>query len=876
MKKIFYVLLCLTLVFSMVPSEMIGAYSSQSDNQTSAIEILDALEILPDDFNINAKISRGSFVELLISAMGLDGINYQKPLPFNDVSETDKIYSAVCTAYDLGIINGNGSGFMPKATLNYNQAIKMVVSALGYGDVAMAKGGYPVGYIAIANSMHLSDGLNVSGDDALKGSDAVVMVYNALNSPVLQVASIGGNSVSYSDSDGKTFLNVYHGIERIEGRLSASSGNVLSGDYELDKNQIIIDGITYKTADINCDSLVGFSVYAYYKNSEATVVAIEKNPYSNNAVIVSADDFISFKDGWLYYEDSEKEKKIKVEPTSDISYNGRPAKSANYELFDLDDGEMHFIDSDSDGEYESIVISDFENYVVSAVDPAKKIISDLYTPGKVLEIGDTDEIFIDDFGNTMYYEELKKYDVISVWQSTDGKNIKMRYSNKEIKGAISEKGNGYFVIDGDKIKISKSFEAIAETVKLGSKGIFCLDASGKIAAFKESDDTDDLAYLIQAGAMGSSLNQNFMIRIFTHNGDILVLNCDVEKLKIDGASKTPVEAKEYLSKSQIIRYRTNLNGDVVMIDTAKSGSGDDDKITMLHSAYDSDYKSVDSKRLRYSRGGNLYSGKVAVDASTPIFNVPHPDTVENDNNYYITYSNTTYTSATYVSFEAYTSKENSFFADALVIYNLSGGGASIPSKTPVTVVDEITEVIDSNGEYVYKLSCYYDGGNYREYIFEDEEMLRAIKDADGNPHTLKKGDIVRLNVNSNSGVIKRVDLVYDREDDMLTKGAVVGTDEYFVSERFVKGFVYEKEDGYISLTQEDVSGINGELTLDQKEIYRTYSSKILVYDSENRNGTLSKGSISDILDFKSFGIACSKAVIFNVDGGDNCIVVIYK
>ena len=50
MKKIFYVLLCLTLVFSMVPSEMIGAYSSQSDNQTSAIEILDALEILPDDF----------------------------------------------------------------------------------------------------------------------------------------------------------------------------------------------------------------------------------------------------------------------------------------------------------------------------------------------------------------------------------------------------------------------------------------------------------------------------------------------------------------------------------------------------------------------------------------------------------------------------------------------------------------------------------------------------------------------------------------------------------------------------------------------------------------------------------------------------------
>lgn len=877
MKKIFSVLLCLSLVFSLLTSCMICAYSAEGVSQASAVEILDALEMLPEDFNINAKMSRGSFVELLISSMGLDGINQEKALPFDDVSETDKIYSSLCTAYDLGIISGNGSGFMPKATVNCNQAIKMVVSALGYGKVADARGGYPIGYINIANSMHLSDGLGVSGDDALRGSDAALIIYNALSSPVLEIVSIEGGSVTYSDSDEKSMLEAYHGIERIEGRLSASSGCVLSGDYELGTDQVIIDGTVYKTSGMNCDSFAGYSVYAYYKISDGKIVAIEKSHDGNEVITVTADDFINFKDGYVYYDVSGKEKKIKVEPTSDISYNGRPVKSANQELFDLNDGEISFIDSDSDGEYESIVISDFENYVVSAVDPSRKIISDLYTSGKVLEIGETDEIFIDDFGNTMYYEELKKYDVISVWKSTDGKNIKMKYSNKEIKGTLTEKGESgglYFVVDGEKIKVSKGFKAYAENIKLGAKGIFSLDASGKIASFKESNETDSLAYLIQAGVGGSALSRTFMIRVFTDLGDILILNCDTEKLKIDGESKTPVEAKEYLSKSQVIRYRTNANGDVVMIDTAKKGSGDDDLITMFHTSYDADYKSV--KSLRYSKGGNLFSGKVAVGASTPIFNVPHPETVEDDKNYYITYANTTYTSATYVSFEAYTSEENSFFADALVMYHLSGGGASIPSKTPVTVVDDVTEYIDSEGEYVYKLSCYYDGGNYREYIFDDAQMLKEIKDSDGNPHNLKKGDIVRLNVNSNSGVIKRIDLVYDREDDVLTNGATIGTDEYFVSERFIKGTVYEKQNGYISLTQEDVSNLSGELTSGQKEIYRVYSSKVLVYDSTLREGTLKAGSTSDVLDFKSFGSACSKVVIFNVDGGDNCIVVIYK
>lgn len=877
MKKIVSFIICTVFVLSLIPTGAVFAADSGTSH-TGAVELLDSLDMLPDSFNPNSKISREKFVVFLINALGLDGISTTKPIPFADVTPGTEAYGAVCTAYELGIINGSGTSFMPKETVSYNQALKMIVASLGYGEVADARGGYPYGYVSIANSLELGRGLSLSGDDSLKGVEVAVLIYNALGATVLQVASVGDGSVTYSDSAEQTMLDVYHGIVRIEGQLRATSGNVLSGNYEPDSDQILIDGTMYKTDGKNYDSLVGYTVYAYMDKSTDKIIAAEKVPDYNRTVVIGADQIMGFAGGVLTYEISGKEKRVSVDSAADISYNGRPAMSADAELFDLNDGDITFIDSDSDNKYDSIIISDFENYVVSAVNAADKIITDLYTPGKLLSIGETDEIFVDDFGNTMYYEELKKYDVISVWKSTDGKNIKMRYSNKEIRGTLTEKSSsddGYLVINGETIKVSKGFIKHADDIKLGSKGIFALDASGKVAAFKESDTAGNYAYLIQAGGSTSKLDEKFMIRMMKPDGSIVIRNCDTDKLKIDGYPKTATEAKACLTKSQLIRYDTNGAGDIVMIDTVQPGTGDEDLLIMTYSAYNGDYTINNDKRLRYSKGAKLFSGKVAVEASTPIFNVPHPETVEDDKNYYITNS-TIYSSATYVPFEAYQCKGDGVYSDILISYQLSGKGQSIATKTPVTVVEGVSAIVDEDGNNTYKLSCYYDGSTYREYFFEDVAMYKEFTDANGNPHKLEKGDIVRLNVNSNSGVIKRIDLVYDRAGDKLAGGATIGEGDYFLSERFVKGRVFEKDGDFITLTQEDNLSSDTELDFTQKELHILYSNKILVYDSSARSNQLTVGSVNDVQDFMNFGDSCSTVVIFSVDGGDNSIVVVYK
>lgn len=876
MKKLISLILSIFLILSLIPVNAVFASSSSNQNNESAIAVLNDLNLLSDNFKPDSKYTREKFVEFLINAMGLSGVSNTKPLPFNDVSQDMASYNALAVAFDLGIINGNGQGFLPKSTVTLYQAIKMTISALGYGKLAEAKGGYPIGYLQIAYSLDLLDGLSKETDETIVGSDAARLLYNALNSSVMQIAQIGNNSVSYSDSAGKTMLEVYHGIIPFEGQLRGTKACIISGNYDLSENQVIIDNSTYKTSGINYDMLVGYTVRAYYSKNKGTIEAMEKSDSGNKTIIISAEDISGFANGYLTYSENNKDKKIAISADCDIAYNGSPATQVDAGLFSLDDGDVTLIDSNGDGSFDAVIISDFVNYVVSAVATDEKIIYDLYDTEKVLTIGETDEIFIDDFGNTMYFEELKKYDVISVWKSTDGKNIKMKFSNKEIKGTLTEKNtsDNSVVIDGISFKFAKNFAATGSTLELGSSGIFALDASGKIAAFNPSEGKWEYAYLISAGTGSSQLDPKFMIRVFTTDGDIIILDCDLEKLLIDGNEKTADEAKAYFSKSQLIRYETNSEGRVVMIDTPASGTGDDDLLRMTHTAYDANYAKLSTDyQLRWSKDGKLFSGKIPVASDVKVINVPHPGSVADDDEYYLA-PISEFKSASYYPFESYKTGDDSLISDILIQYNLSGSGVSIAEKTPITVVDEVKSALNKDGDPTIKLCAYYNGTTYREYLFEDETLYNSIADSSGQPYILKKGDIVRLAINENSGAIKKLELVYNREKDELANGASI-TGSHFAAVRYVKGTVYEKEENYISITQL-TPVIGTELTDTQKEMHVLQSSRILVYDSSVRGGELRVGSFSDVRDFKTFGGESSEVVIFTVDGGDISIVVVYK
>ena len=105
---------------------------------------------------------------------------------------------------------GPGDGrFGSEAPLKEEDAVKMVVEALGYGDEAVAKGGYPMGYIRVGNEKYISRGLNVhTGELATRGLAAQIMFY------ALGVQIKGTDKTLYNlhsdkagESIGRTFID---------------------------------------------------------------------------------------------------------------------------------------------------------------------------------------------------------------------------------------------------------------------------------------------------------------------------------------------------------------------------------------------------------------------------------------------------------------------------------------------------------------------------------------------------------------------------------------------------------------------------------------------------------------------------------------------
>jgi len=103
---------------------------------------------------------------------------------FEDVLAAHWAGDYIDTAQNIGIINGvSETTFAPESYITYEQAIKMVVAALGYNDEATQKGGYPSGYMTVAKDLGILDGVQIVDENYATRADIARIVRNALDVP---------------------------------------------------------------------------------------------------------------------------------------------------------------------------------------------------------------------------------------------------------------------------------------------------------------------------------------------------------------------------------------------------------------------------------------------------------------------------------------------------------------------------------------------------------------------------------------------------------------------------------------------------------------------------------------------------------------------
>lgn len=200
MRRVIAFLLSMVLILSV--STVVFAESKEeiAAKELEKYEILDTKDYL-GKISTDGHVTRAEMAKMLVLMLGLSPSD--AVAKFSDVPSEHWAHRFISRAVAFGIVNGMGDGtFLPDEYITYQQAIKMIVCALGYSVVAERNGGYPHGYTITGVNLGITPDKAVVTKIADKG-EIIVMLQKALDVPIMVVTE-DESQTAYKILNGKS------------------------------------------------------------------------------------------------------------------------------------------------------------------------------------------------------------------------------------------------------------------------------------------------------------------------------------------------------------------------------------------------------------------------------------------------------------------------------------------------------------------------------------------------------------------------------------------------------------------------------------------------------------------------------------------------
>ncbi len=553
--------LALVVVFAMMVSSVAFAaiypdVAADAD-YAKAVSVLSDLGMIKGDdkgnFNPDATITRAEFATMITRLLGVEGAATGKA-NFTDVAADHWATGYIAMAQQQGIISGYGDGtFGPENPVKYEEAVKMLVCALGYEPMAVSKGGWVAGYLTTAYQIGLlSDVTGTQGAGAPR-SLVAQLCYNALDIPMMEQTGFGTEVkleiMKRTEDHDKVTLLTKMGIYKLGGIVAANSkvsykttmpytaavqdkGIVefwWDDDFDspvktwakktgavvpvYDKGNPYFAAELLLAGETDIEDAIGNQLVVYVKKnvSKYEVLAYEIDDVSTSFVISSkaldddaTDD--SFANVVKYFKDgATKSTKVNIAPSATTLVNntsmalsnlGTAVNSVNSDV----PCSIEFIDYNADNYYDVISVTKYYHAVVEEVDEAKGIAVDKNDNKINFNVDDPDaKVTIKDInGNELTLADIKQNDVLAMVltgiTSTETAALKQgKYDTLDVivlkDSFVSGGVDGY------------SVEGSVKTVTVGDK------------------DLDAYATLAEYGKIGLQSEGTFFVGI---SGDIIV------------------------------------------------------------------------------------------------------------------------------------------------------------------------------------------------------------------------------------------------------------------------------------------------------------------------------------------------------------------
>ncbi len=909
-KRLIAIITVLVLLFTQMGT-MIGSaeeapvaplYSeSELASFESKREMLLDLGVFPEfDKKAEDTISRSEFAGIMEKVMG----NHFYPATFSentyvDVKELTTNANAIVALKKMGLMVGvSAFEFKPDNKVTYAQAIKVLVSGLGYKDLAEVSGGYYQGYLKKAIDLGLLRGGASNYDRDLTLYDAVMLIDAALEAKIPEMNAVSEEYATYTTSEDRNLLSVYHNIYPVKGVMTDNGQTALSGKSMAGKGNAIVNGVLMTGIQEKFTDLIGMNVVAYYRDTEPKVLLhAYADEARNDVLVINAYDLVKdsskfTKSNIVYKNKSGKETDAKISVYADFIYNGAAYTNFVGETLKIPEGTLKLIDANGDKVYETIIADVFYDYLVKTVDTVTGAFYSsydepiLYNEYEVFHVYDAE-------GKEIPLADIKYESLLSVYQSKDFTKLIIHVSNVKtsmvVDSITTEEDGSMFVTTGESTYRVGSFymekmndaSSSLKAPETGAKYDVYVNVAGEAAFFLGTQNRAEYAYLLAVGSDSTDKlgGTKKAVKIVNEQGDAVTVKAAKNFTVIDSAGvhendgDAVVNSADLYNTSgafvpQLIRIKINSKGEFTQLEydnttitEAEAPNGfDETKFHKLYTGSFSTYSGYSSK--------NLGTSGYILDKNSKIFLIETPGsivTTDETKVKVIPYSKFQLVSLTGALYDA----DQNWAVGAMVCATTT---TSFDDK-PFTVISSKT-VIDEFGEEREQVTGYWKNNvwTFREHfpgVFAAaiEEFNNSDgKDAEGNIKPgfntysgIKPGDVFVIQFDNEKQEVSKAMLVMSplRSEEQVRKGFGPYSAADYANTTWgrVIGYPISGTDGTLGIYA------NGEYFVETI----TSSSYVTIFDT--RTGEVTKGDRTKLPTIGSVDKAG------NIDIGDGSIMI---
>ncbi len=806
MKKLLSIIVAVSMLMATVPAAFALGETGYSDidgtGYEGAVSILTTLGIMSGytdgTFRPYSTVTRAELAAIGLQMRGISDYDEDVSIEEIQYKDMDGHWAAGAVAYAraLGIIEGYDDGnFYPDEPATYEQALKVILSTLGYDYYCTLNGGYPQGYLVKANELKLASGVGVTVGSYITRGDLAKIIYNSLSVDMMQQTSYKKGEISYEVVSGETILTEYFNITKLRGIVEANDRTGIYGEATPKDGQVKIGDELFNVGSTGIADYLGYYVTFYALEDDSadnrTIISFKVESSKNNYIKLNAEyiENVSISSGRYVFEyrtnGSGSLRTVKTSDTPLIIYNG--VALVDFVISDLapENGQITLLDNDNDGRYDIVDVLAYDiMFVLNASEATGNIVAAYSTGvrGATLDVDDEDYYvrIMDGEGNTLPFSSIHADSVVSVALSKDeDQTVRTAIvSNDSVSGTIDGiSDDGYFTINGVEYDtVSYMTESVGLAV--GDTGTFYFSYDGKIAGFDgEAKLSKSMGMYIGYSSLSASHGGD-QIKILKSDGTTALYQL-AGKVKLNDVTYTGKEVFDmisdesnplfgnYTSESnnagRIIPlpekagmlYRLNSSGKISEIVTATATYGTADAETAELSVI----KTIGmSSNYYYSTKYHCFhisDVKTYVTDNTVIFGSDDKESREGvDSSIYYVNTPASYYNNQNVYYPAcyFYYINNKSYADFAIFYDnydsdvsgtddVNSGVDGYSMYEPVKIVDRVVETFDNEGEMVYRLVYWESGASKTTDFYSSNFNYMAYRDSED---LWRRGDMVNF------------------------------------------------------------------------------------------------------------------------------------